>query len=74
MLSLFCLILSLALSLSLSPSCLGMHVGDERHYVIECLAFEDICRSFQHLFGDVGPCIFAFGPHARGCLLLAAAP
>ena len=32
--------------------CLGMHVGDERHYVLECPAFDDIHRGFQHLFDD----------------------
>ena len=52
MLSLFCLILSLALSLSLSPSCPGMHVGDESHCVFECPAFADIRRGFQSIFDD----------------------
>ena len=30
----------------------GTHVGDERHYVFECPAFDDIRRGFQHLFDD----------------------
>ena len=34
------------------PLCPGMHVGDERHYVFECPAFDDIRRGFQHLFDD----------------------
>ena len=34
------------------PLCPGMHVGDERHYVLECPAFHDIRRGFQHLFDD----------------------
>ena len=34
------------------PLCPGMHVGDERHYVFECPAFDDIRRGFQQLFGD----------------------
>ena len=36
------------------PLCPGMHVGDGRHYqyAIECLASDDICRGFQHLFDD----------------------
>ena len=37
------------------PLCPGMHVGDERHYVLECPAFGDIRyirRGFQHLFDD----------------------
>ena len=33
-------------------SCPGMHVGDERHYVFECPAFDDILRGLQHLFDD----------------------
>ena len=32
--------------------CPGMRVGDERHYVFECPAFDDIRRGFQHLFDD----------------------
>ena len=32
--------------------CPGMHVGDERHHVFECPAFDDIRRGFQHLFDD----------------------
>ena len=34
------------------PLCPGMRVGDERHYVLECPAFDDIRRGFQHLFDD----------------------
>ena len=34
------------------PFCLGMHAGDERHYVFECPAFDDIRNGFQHLFDD----------------------
>ena len=36
------------------PLCPGMHVGDERHYVFECPAFDDIRRGFQHLFDSRG--------------------
>ena len=38
--------------------CPGMHVGDERHYVSECPAFDDVIKSrlirrgFQQLFDD----------------------
>ena len=31
-------------------ACPGMHVGDERHYVFERPAFDDIHRGFQHFF------------------------
>ena len=34
------------------PLCPGMHVGDERHYALECPAFDDIHRGFQHLSYD----------------------
>ena len=34
------------------PLCPGMHVGDGRHYVFECPAFDDICSGFQQLFDD----------------------
>ena len=34
------------------PLCPGMHVGDERQYVFECPAFDDIRRGFQQLFDD----------------------
>ena len=30
----------------------GIHVGDERHDVFECPAFDDIRHGFQHLFDD----------------------
>ena len=41
-----------SLPLSRAPLCPGMQVGDERHSVSECLAFDDIRREFQHLFYD----------------------
>ena len=31
------------------PLCPGMHVGDERHYVLECTPFDNIRRGFQLL-------------------------
>ena len=34
------------------PVCPGMHAGDERHYLLESPAFDDIRRGFQHLFDD----------------------
>ena len=34
------------------PLCPAMHVGDERHHVFECPAFDDIRRGFQHLLDD----------------------
>ena len=36
------------------PLCLGMHmhVGDERHYVFECPAVDDVLHGFQHLLYD----------------------
>ena len=36
------------------PLCpgLGMHVGDERHFIFECPASDDIRRGFQHLIYD----------------------
>ena len=34
------------------PLCTSIHVGDERHYVFECPAFNDICCGFRHLFYD----------------------
>ena len=32
--------------------CLGMHVGDERHYVFDCPSFHDICIRHSRLFDD----------------------
>ena len=37
------------------PLCPGMHVGDERHFVCGCTAFDDIRRGVQHLFRVMGP-------------------
>ena len=45
------------------PLCPGMYVGDERHYVFECPAFDDIRRGFQHLFDD------SHGPGAMRLLM-----
>ena len=51
--------------------CPGMHVGDERHNVVECRAFNDIRCGFQRLFDDMGPCVFSCDAHARRALLSA---
>ena len=34
------------------PLCPGKHVGDERHCVYECPAFDDIRLALQHLYDD----------------------
>ena len=38
--------LRMARAARVCPLCPGMHVGDERHCVFECLAFDDIRRGF----------------------------
>ena len=49
------------------PLCPGMHVGDARHYVFECPAFDDIRRGF--LMIAMGPCDFSCGIRVRRTLL-----
>ena len=59
-----------------------MQVGDERHYVFECPAFDDIRRGFQHLFDDSCGAmrlliwhVMVFDTVSKGrCFLLVAAP
>ena len=60
------------------PLCPGMHVGDERHYVLECPAFDHIRHGFQQLFDGRRPWGHAsshVAPVSEGrCFLLVAAP
>ena len=48
----------------------GMHVDDERHYVFECPAFNDVCRGFSiSLMTVIGPSIVSCSTHTRRMLL-----
>ena len=54
------------------PVCPGMHVGDERHYVLSALLLMTFV-SASSIFSMVvmGPCIFSCGTHVRRTLLFA---
>ena len=56
------------------PLCPGMHVGDERHYVLDCPSFHDIRIRHSRLFDDSHGAtrLFIWPPHQKGfasCLL-----
>ena len=51
------------------PLCPGKHVGDQRQYVFECPAFDDIHRGFRHLFDGtvvMGSCVYYAAPMPEG--------
>ena len=54
--------------------CPGMHVGDERHYVFDCLTSDDIRVCHSRLFnGSHGAIrLFMWHPHQKCCILLVA--